>query len=67
MRFDFTMVHVPGKLMYTADSLSRSSQECKTQESKSRNDLHDEGEAYVNAVLVTLPASASGWMRYFLS
>ena len=57
MRFDFAIAHVPGKLMYTADSLSRSPQECKAQESKSRNDLHDEVEAYVNAVLVTLPAS----------
>ena len=57
MRFDFAIAHVPGKLMYTADSLSRSPQECKVQESKSRNDLRDEVEAYVNAVLVTLPAS----------
>ena len=57
MRFDFAIAHVPGKLMYTADSLSRSPQECKAQESKSWNDLHDEVEAYVNAVLVTLPAS----------
>ena len=57
MRFDFPIAHVPGKLMYTADSLSRSPQECKAQESKSWNDLHDEVEAYVNAVLVTLPAS----------
>ena len=57
MRFDFAITHVPGKLMYTADSLSRSPHECKDQESKSWNDLHDEVEAYVNAVLVTLPAS----------
>ena len=57
MRFDFVIAHVPGKLMYTADSLSRSPQECKAQESKSWNDLHDEVEDYVNAVLVTLPAS----------
>ena len=56
MRFDFAIAHFPGKLMYTADSLSRSPQECKGQESKSWNDLHDEVEAYVNAVLVTLPA-----------
>ena len=51
MRFDFTIMHAPGKLMYTADSLSRSPQECKAQESKSWNDLHDEVEAYVDAVL----------------
>ena len=42
MRFDFAIAHVPCKLMYTADSLSRSPQECKAQESKSWNDLHDE-------------------------
>ena len=57
MRFDFAISHVPGKLLYTADSLSRSPQESKAQESKSWNDLQDEVECYVNAVLVTLPAS----------
>ena len=57
MRFDFAIAHVPGKLLYTADSLSRSPQEGKTQEPKSWDDLHDEVECYVNAVLVTLPAS----------
>ena len=55
--FDLVIAHVPVKLLYTADSLSRSPQECKAQESKSCNDPHDEVEAYVNAVLVTLPAS----------
>ena len=57
MRFDFAIAHVPGKLLYTADSLSRSPQEGKAQEFKSWKDLHDEVECYVNAVLVTLPAS----------
>ena len=57
MRFDFAIAYVPDKLMYTADSLSRSPQECKAQESTSWNDLHGEVEAYVSAVLVTLPAS----------
>ena len=57
MRFDFAIAHVPGKLLYTADSLSRSPQEGKAQEPKSWNDLHDEVECYVNAVLVTPPAS----------
>ena len=55
--FDFAIAHVPVKLLYTADSLSRSPQECKAQESKSWNDLHDDVEGYVNAVLVTLPTS----------
>ena len=57
MRFDFAITHVPVKLLYTADSLSRSPQQCKAQESKSWNDLHDDVEGYVNAVLVTLPTS----------
>lgn len=57
MRFDFPITHVLGKLLYTADSLSRSPQEGKAQEPKSWNDLHDEVECYVNAVLITLPAS----------
>ena len=57
MRFDFPITHVLGKLLYTADSLSRSPQEGKAQEPNSWNDLHDEVECYVNAVLVTLPAS----------
>ena len=57
MRFDFTIQHVPGKLLYTADSLSRSPQEADAHEPKLWNDLHDEVECYVNAVLVTLPAS----------
>ena len=57
MRFDFTIQYVPGKLLYTADSLSRSPQEADAHEPKPWNELHDEVECYVNAVLVTLPAS----------
>ncbi|XP_022784584.1 uncharacterized protein K02A2.6-like [Stylophora pistillata] len=57
LRFDFTIEHVPGKSLYTADSLSRSPQDDKAHASKSWNDLRDEVECYVNAVLVTLPAS----------
>jgi len=57
LRFEFAIAHIPGKLLYTADSLSRSPHESKAHESKSWNDLHYEVEGYVNAVLVTLPAS----------
>ena len=57
MRFDFAIAHVNGKLLYTADLLSRSPQEGKAEDSKSWNDLHDEDGCYVNTVLVTLPAS----------
>ena len=31
MRFDFAIAHLPGKLLYTADSLSRSPRESKAQ------------------------------------
>ena len=55
--FDFAIAHVPVKLLFTADSLSRSPQECNAQESKPQNDQHDEVDGYVNAVLVTLPTS----------
>ena len=57
MRFDFTIKRIPGKLLYTADALSRSQREDKAHETKPCNDLHDEVDCYVNAVLVTLPAS----------
>ena len=57
MRFDFTIKHIPGKLLYIADALSRSPREDKAHKTKPWNDLHDEVECYVNAVLVTLPAS----------
>ena len=55
--FDFAIAHVPVKPLYTGDSLSRSPKECNAHESKLWNDLHNEVEGYVNAVLVTLPAS----------
>ena len=55
--FDFAIAHVPVKPLYTGDSLSRSPKECNAHESKSWNDLHDDVEGYVNAVLVTLPTS----------
>ena len=56
MRFEFTICHVPGKLLTTADALSRAPQgglESDTQ----AEDLCREVEAYVNAIIVCLPAS----------
>ena len=44
MRFDFAIARVPGKVLYTADSLSLFPQGGKAQEFKSWNDLHDEVE-----------------------
>ena len=40
MRFDFTIKDIPGKLLYTADALSRSPREDKAYETKPCNDLH---------------------------
>ena len=57
MRFNFTIEHIPGKLLYTADALSRSPREDKAHETKPWNDLHDKVQCYVNVVLVSLPAS----------
>ena len=54
MRFDFEAKHVPGKLLYTADALSRSPLEDQTH---GDDELYKEAECYVNAVIVNLPAS----------
>ena len=54
MRYCFDIVHVPGKELYTADALSTAPlATLKT----SDNDPTCLAEAYVNAVLLTLPAS----------
>ena len=37
MRFDYTISHVPGKLLYTADTLSRAPQECLVQDAELAN------------------------------
>ena len=54
MRYCFDIAHVPGKELYTADDLSRAS---LATSKTSDNDLTCLAEAYVNAVLLTLPAS----------
>lgn len=60
MRFDFSIGHVPGKNLYTADSLSRAPlkrEAWETEESKHNNDFQKEVECYVNTVLINWPAS----------
>ena len=34
MQFDYTISHVPGKLLYTADTLSRAPQECSNRDTE---------------------------------
>ena len=56
MRFKFTICHVPGKHLNTADALSRAPLVEPVGDLQA-NDLWREIEVYVNAVLVCLPAS----------
>lgn len=54
MRFTYTIIHVPGKYMYTADTLSRAPEE---DIHPTDEELQVEIEQYVQAVMTTLPAS----------
>ena len=61
-KFDYVAVHVPGKLLYTADALSRAPQrEC----TEGDRDLQEQTECFVHAVTIpSLPASRSTLERY---
>ncbi len=52
-KFDYTISHVPGKFLYTADVLSRAPVEGIGKEAV----LQDEAEAMVDAVVQSLPTS----------
>ena len=54
MQFNITVEHVPGKSLYTADALSRGPQKSPPDKG---SDLETESDFFVNAVMVTLPAS----------
>ena len=54
MRYNFSIDHVPGKFLYTADALSRAPIDRNSSASKEHQ---SEVECYVNAVMVSLPAS----------
>ena len=54
-RFEYTVQHVPGKLLYTADALSRAPVGVEV----SSLQLQDEVEAFIENVTHSLPATAS--------
>nr|XP_058971272.1 uncharacterized protein K02A2.6-like [Pocillopora verrucosa] len=54
MRYSFTPVHVPGKLLYTADTLSRSPTPAKSGDS-----FHEEVNLYAHQVIAGMPISDS--------
>ena len=55
MRYSFSIVHVPGKYLYTADALSRAP--LRGTIDRGSEEFQWEVYFYVNAVLVQLPAS----------
>ena len=59
MKFRYNIVHVPGKQLIIADTLSRAPRENTHITS---NDLQDEVEAYVNLIMETLPATER-WLQ----
>ena len=60
-KFDYSIEHVPGKLMYTADTLSRApvampGESCQKQQ--------DENEMFVSAITEALPGSETRLQQY---
>ena len=62
-RFDYSIVHVPGKPLYTAVTLSRAP--LSSQESDAR--LQEEAEAVMEAYVAHLPASSERVHKYRLA
>ena len=58
MRYEYSIHHVPGKLLYTADTLSRAPGLPATQK------LEEEMEEYVNGVVAALPATER-WLQEY--
>ena len=59
-RFDYSIMHVPGKLLYTADTLSRAP--CTSVQNDVR--LQDEAEAVMDLYVAHLPASTERLNEY---
>ena len=62
MRFDYSVRHVPGKLLYTADALSRSPN--PEPPSTSQIISQAEVESYIDAIVAQLPASSDCLLQY---
>jgi hypothetical protein len=61
MRFAFSIVHVPGKYMYTADALSRAPSGVPTDNC---TEFQKEVESHIAAVIETLPATKQQLNKY---
>ncbi len=62
-KFDYTISHVPGKFLYTADALSRAPVDGIGKEAS----LQNEAEAMVDAVVQCLPTSPERFLESFKS
>ena len=67
MRYSYSISHVPGKCLWTADTLSRAP--IKREETPADKELFEDTNIYVDMVLENLPASADylGELREQLS
>ena len=59
--YSFTISHVPGKLLYTADALSQLP--CQNGD-KSSKELEEEVETYTSGIVSTLPVTAQRLSQY---
>ena len=59
-RYDYTITHVPGKLLYTADALSQAPSASTENDSR----LQDEAETFMEIGILSLPASAGRLSQY---
>ena len=63
-RFSYMVIHVPGKLLYVADALSRAPLPPLSSLSPTQNELEQEAELYMDAVVAGLPASKGRLKEY---